>query len=86
MESSLPDQPETAFNSNLQRWDYKMDQDQTDLVKVMEEFKVPFKTRLAAAKQQFRAIRATLIVTIEYKSRKHPANEPFLCIYEVQWL
>ena len=74
---ALVDQPDSAFNSKIQRWDYKMEEDQTDIIRVLEEFRRPFQDRLQTAKQQFRAIKVTLIVTIEYKSRKYPTNEPF---------
>ena len=67
----------SAFQKTLQRWDFKMQKTQTDLVQVLNEFKPTMKARIYEAKQQFRAIKITFIVTVEYRSKKFPTNEPF---------
>ena len=67
----------SAFTNQLQRWDFKMEKTQNDLVKVLEEFKPTMRDRIKIAKQQFRAIKLTFIVTVEYRSKKYLTNEPF---------
>ena len=55
----------SAFADTLQRWHFKMEKTQTDLLKVLEEFKPKLRNQLKNIKPQFRAIKTTFIVTVE---------------------
>ena len=61
----------SAFANTLQRWDFKMEKTQTDLIKQLEEFKPKLRNQLKNIKQQLRAIKTTFNGTVEYRSKKY---------------
>ena len=78
MTSTFTPQFNSAFNNALRDFKYRMDSDETDLHKVLDQFHQIITDCLSSALQEHHAIRAGLVICLKYHSKKFSFNEPML--------
>ncbi|KAF0146940.1 MAG: hypothetical protein FD143_3161, partial [Ignavibacteria bacterium] len=68
---------QSAFRGSVSQHDFTVDSEVTDLRQVLLDFQPTFYSQLEEQFQQFRAIKVSFIVTIEYQNTRFRNNEPF---------
>ncbi|KAF0138570.1 MAG: hypothetical protein FD143_3643, partial [Ignavibacteria bacterium] len=68
---------QSAFRGSVSQQDFTVDSEVTDLRQVLLDFQPTFNSQLEEQFQQFRALKVSLIVTVEYQNTRFRNNEPF---------
>ena len=68
---------ESAFRGSVTQIDFTLDSEVTDLRQVLLEFQPTFNEQLQTQFEQFRTLKVSLIVTVEYQNTRVRNNEPF---------
>ena len=75
--SSFNRQNQSAFNGSLKRFDYSMNEIETDLFKVLSDFTEIMENDLTSEFHESHGIKVSLTITIQYKSKIRKDVEPF---------
>ena len=68
---------QTAFRGSVSERDFTVDSEITDLRQVLLDFHPTFNAKLQEQFQQFREVKVSLIITLEYQNTRVRNNETF---------
>ena len=76
MSTTFIPQFNSAFNEALSEFKFQMGSNETDLNKVLDQFRPIFLDHLSSSLRKHHAIRAGLVISLKYRSKKFSSNEP----------
>ena len=66
-----------AFDNNLQLIHFSLETEESDLIRVMNDFRSVLRNSIQTNISKFKGIKISLIITVEYRNMKFSENEPF---------